>query len=106
MVLAFKGSLALRTNASQTLGPPLREIDLRTMLGRSGRATVAGQQWGIECLRQDNVNCVMSRKVLPQLPDSRQQDIMCIAVQWKSDKSSYVKQPLLDSRRCRSAQQR
>ena len=50
------------------------------MPGRGGEAAIAGQQRRIEHFRKRDVNRVVSREVVPQLPNPRQQDIVRIAV--------------------------
>ena len=50
----------------------LHEVDLSAMPDRGGEAAVAGQQPSIERFRKRDVNSLVGRKVVPQLPDPRQ----------------------------------
>lgn len=50
--------------------------------GRS-QASVARQQWSVESLGQGDIDGIVSRKIAPQFPDARQQDIVRISAQGK-----------------------
>ena len=51
--------------------------------GRSSETFVAGEQWRIERFGQGDINGVIGREIIPQIPDARQKEIVWVSVHRK-----------------------
>jgi len=54
------------------------------MAGRSGKPAVAREQWSVKCLRKCDVDCIISREIMAQIPDARQKKIVRMPLKGKS----------------------
>jgi hypothetical protein len=79
--------IAVRCPSAPGFWSRLHEVDPGAVPGRGSDAAVASQKPRIERLRQRDVNRVVSREVVPQLPDPRQQHVVRITVQRKIGQS-------------------
>ena len=60
-----------------------RQFDPRTMTGCCSKMTVAREQRSVERFSKGDVNGVVGREIVPQVPDTRQKEVMRISVQGK-----------------------
>ena len=54
-----------------------------TLSSRSGEPLVARKQWCVERFGKGDINGVVGREIVPQIPDTRQQEIMRVSAEGK-----------------------
>jgi transposase len=59
------------------------QLDACMMAGRGGEASITREQRSVERLGEGDVDGVVSREIVPQIPDARQKEIMRISVHGK-----------------------
>ena len=77
---AYLGGQTDRLNADALAS---HQFDARMVAGRSGKASVAGEQRRVEYFGQGDVHCVIGSQIVPQFPDARQKEIVRISAQGK-----------------------
>ena len=83
---AVASPMAMRCFFTAWRGPVAglsHQLNSRVMTGRRGETVVACQQRGVERFGQRDIDSIIGREVIPQIPNARKKKIMRVTPQWK-----------------------